>query len=196
MKDEGVIKFNIVWNNLPLQFNVPSELMLWRDKMHELKLIGEYNDIGIGYGNISVKLEEGILISGTQTGNIYPIKSTDFSLVTEYNMSKNWVQCTGLIKASAESLTHAAFYDADNNIKAIIHIHNQDLWDRYIDVLPTSDKSVSYGTAEMAGEIKRLFKETNLAQKKVMVMGGHVEGLIAFGCTLDEAGEVLLNLLT
>ena len=111
-------------------------------------------------------------------------------------MSKNWVKCTGEIKASAESLTHAAFYEADNSIRAIIHVHNKDLWEKYIDDIPTSDKTVSYGTAEMAGEVKRLFRETDILNKKAMVMGGHEEGLIAFGSTLNEAGEVLLNLLT
>ena len=196
MKDEGVIKFNIEWKDQPLHVEVPQELLEWRDKMYELDLIGEYKDIKIGYGNISIKLNEGILISGTQTGNIYPIQSKDFSLVTAYDMSKNWVKCTGEIKASAESLTHAAFYEADNSIRAIIHVHNKDLWEKYIDDIPTSDKTVSYGTAEMAGEVKRLFRETDILNKKAMVMGGHEEGLIAFGSTLNEAGEVLLNLLT
>ena len=136
-----------------------------------------------------------MLISGTQTGNIYPIRPEQFSLVTSYDMKSNTVDCTGRVKASAESLTHAAFYEADEQVHAVIHIHNKTLWDRYIDVLPTSGRSVTYGTADMAEEIKRLFRETDLSDRKLMVMGGHDEGLIAFGKDLDEAGTILLDLL-
>ncbi len=195
MIDEGVIKFNCNWEDNELPINVPVQLMEWRDKMHELKLIGEYKDIKIGYGNISIQTPLGILISGTQTGNIYPIAAKDFSLVTSYDMDKNSLDCIGQIKASAESLTHAAFYDADSSIKAVIHIHNKELWDNLIDKIPTSKRNVPYGTSEMASEIKRLFNDTALIDEKIMVMGGHDEGLIAFGENLQEAGKVLLDVL-
>jgi hypothetical protein len=48
-------------------------------------------------------------------------------------------------------------------------------------------------TPEMANEIKRLFKETLVAVEKILVMGGHVGGIISFGGTLEEAGKILLN---
>ncbi|MCO6500495.1 MAG: class II aldolase/adducin family protein [Vicingus serpentipes] len=193
MADDGVIKFNCNWSEEHLSITVPHELKLWRDKMHQLKLIGEYEHVQIGYGNISIKVDEGILISGTQTGNIYPIKSSDFALITDYDMENNQVTCKGKIKASAESLTHAAVYDADKSVKAIIHVHNKELWDRLIDKMPTSDRTVPYGTAKMANEIKRLFSKTNVTQEKIIIMGGHDEGIIVFGKNLDEAGEVLLK---
>lgn len=161
--------------------------------MHQLKLIGVYEKINIGYGNISIKIDEGILISGTQTGNIHPIQDDDFALVTDYSMIDNKVSCKGKLKASAESLTHAAVYEADNSIQAIIHIHSKELWLKLMDKVPTSDKSVPYGTAKMASEIKRLFKGTNLANDKIMVMAGHDEGIITFGKNLDEAGKVILS---
>lgn len=195
MIDEGVIKFNCNWNDEPLPINVPVQLMEWRDKMYELKLIGEYEEIKIGYGNISIKTPKGILISGTQTGNVYPISAKEFALVTSYSMNTNSLSCSGKIKASAESLTHAAFYDADASIKAVIHIHNKELWDKLIDQVPTSNREVPYGTAEMASEIKRLFVETTIVEDKVMVMGGHDEGIIAFGKTLQEAGKTILTIL-
>jgi len=196
MLDEGVIKFNCDWNDEKLPVDVPSELKLWRDKMHQLKLIGEYPTINIGYGNISIKTIKGILISGTQTGNVYPIQDKDFSLVTDYSMELNQVACIGQLKASAESLTHAAVYECENSIKAIIHIHNKELWENLIDRVPTSKRDVPYGTAKMASEIKRLFNEEDLAHKKIMVMGGHEEGIITFGKDLKEAGQIILNYTT
>lgn len=193
--DEGYIKFNIEWLNEPLSISVPEQLMQWRDKMHELKQIGHYAAINVGYGNISIKTPQGILISGTQTGDIYPIKQEDFTLVTDYDIALNKVVCKGPIKASSESMTHAAVYEADDTIKAIIHIHNLELWKKLMDKVPTTKKDVPYGTPEMAQEVFRLFKETNVKSEKIIVMAGHDEGIIAFGKDLDEAGNVLLNFL-
>jgi ribulose-5-phosphate 4-epimerase/fuculose-1-phosphate aldolase len=195
MADDGVIKFQCDWTNENIPLDVPSELKQWRDKMHQLKLIGEYEEIKIGYGNISIKTEKGILISGTQTGNVFPIHDKDFALVINYSMENNQVVCIGKLKASAESLTHAAVYECDDSIQAIIHIHNKGLWDNLIDKVPTSNRTVPYGTSKMADEIKRLFIETNVAQEKIMVMGGHEEGIIVFGENLKEAGNVILSYL-
>ena len=196
MIDDGVIKFNCEWSNEPLAIQVSDELKLWRDKMHQLKLIGEYTDIKIGYGNISIKTNEGILISGTQTGSIYPIMDENFTLITAYDIKANKVTCKGPVKASSESLTHAAVYAVDKTINAIIHVHNQELWERLINKVPTTKKGIAYGTPQMALEIKRLFDETNVVQDKIIVMGGHEEGIITFGKNLKEAGQLILNYAT
>lgn len=193
--DEGYIKYNINWINEPLKIPVPNQLMEWRDKMHELKQIGHYADINIGYGNISIISDGGFLISGTQTGDVYPIKPEDFTLVTDYNIQANSVTCKGEIKASSESMTHAAVYEADKSINAIIHIHNEKLWSALMDKVPTTKKDVPYGTPEMANEIFRLFQETNVHEEKIIVMAGHDEGIISFGKNLNEAGKVLLDFL-
>lgn len=194
--DEGYIKFNIKWINEPLSINVPENLMQYRDKMHELKQIGHYKEMNIGYGNISIKTEKGMLISGTQTGNISPIKPKHFTLVTAYNIDENSVVCRGPIKASSESMTHAAIYEADSSVNAIIHIHNLALWKKLMNTVPTTKKEVPYGTPEMAYEIFRLFKNSTVKGDKVIVMAGHDEGIIVFGKTLDEAGEKVLKLLS
>jgi hypothetical protein len=163
--------------------------------MYELKQIGYYQELNIGYGNISIKTPQGILISGTQTGNIYPIKPEHFTLVTDYNINQNKVVCQGPIKASSESMTHTAIYEADESINAIIHIHNLKIWHELMYQVPTTNKEVPYGTPEMAQEIFRLFKETPVREEKIIVMGGHKEGIITFGSSLREAGNLLLDFL-
>ena len=45
----------------------------------------------------------------------------------------------------------------------------------------------------MAKEMLRLFKETNLARKKIILMGGHEEGIISFGKNLAEADTIVLR---
>ena len=47
----------------------------------------------------------------------------------------------------------------------------------------------------MANEIKRLFDETALNKEKILVMGGHREGIISFGKDLEEAGSILIDKL-
>jgi ribulose-5-phosphate 4-epimerase/fuculose-1-phosphate aldolase len=192
--DEGTIKFNCQWIKQPLSIPVPDELLGWRDRMYELNLIGYYEDINIGYGNISIKTPQGILISGTQTGNIYPVQPQHFTLVTDYDLDQNIVECKGLIKASSESMTHIAVYQCDESINAIIHIHNLTLWQNLMDKVPTTKKEVPYGAPEMAKEIFRLFKETNVQQEKIIVMAGHQEGIITFGSAVESAGNLLLGI--
>ena len=41
----------------------------------------------------------------------------------------------------------------------------------------------------MANEIFKLFHETNALEEKIIIMGGHKEGIIVFGESLEEAGE-------
>ena len=195
MIDEGYIKYNIEWERKELDVSVPDNLLVWRDKMHQLGQIGHYKDINIGYGNISVKNSNGFLISGTQTGEIYPITKDHFTQVVTYNLEQNSVACKGPVKASSEAMTHAAVYEADQSINAIIHIHNKELWDQLKGGVPTTKKEVPYGTPEMAKEIFRLFEESDVRGEKIIVMAGHDEGIITFGKDLDEAGKIVLNAL-
>lgn len=196
MLDEGYIKFNCEWVNQPLAVKVPGELMRCRDLMHELKQIGYYDDIDVGYGNISIKTDKGILISGTQTGHLTAIRPENFTLVTDYNIAENKVVCKGPVKASSESMTHAAVYEADPSIKAIIHIHNLALWQKLINKVPTTNQEVPYGTPEMANEIFRLFDETAVRKERVIAMAGHKEGIIFFGEHINEVERMIEKRLT
>jgi hypothetical protein len=90
-------------------------------------------------------------------------------------------------------LSHAAVLESDPTAKAVIHVHNLDLWKRQIDKVPTTSRKVEYGTPEMAYEIKRLFEETAVKTLKFFVMGGHEEGVISFGKDLYEAGTALFR---
>ena len=179
--DEGYIKFNCKWipsNDIPL--NKIAVLNVWRDIMYKKGLIGVYPD-GIGFGNISMRCnEKTFLISGTATGGLATLNESHYSLVTGYDLSTNSVTCKGPVKASSESLTHAMIYECSAATHAVIHIHNLNLWNRLIHQVPTSREKIPYGTPEMAHEIKRLFEETALNKEKIIVMGGHPEGIISF----------------
>jgi ribulose-5-phosphate 4-epimerase/fuculose-1-phosphate aldolase len=196
MKETGVIKFNCNWiKEAPMNTDLLIDLNLWRDKMFDLGFIG-VNEDGIGYGNMSIRYKQNqFIITGTATGKLKNLTNQHYTKVVDYDLKKNSLTALGPIIASSESLTHAVIYEFDKNINAVIHIHNKNLWKKLMNKVPTTNKSVEYGTPAMAEEIIRLFDETNLKNKKILVMAGHEDGIISFGKDLNEAGNLLLNIL-
>ena len=69
---EGVIKFTIDHQPSALTVATPHTLNSWRAIFKKLGLIGQVKDRyqGLGFGNLSMRIEHGFLISGTQTGHI------------------------------------------------------------------------------------------------------------------------------
>jgi L-ribulose-5-phosphate 4-epimerase len=193
-RDEGVIKYSCDWEIAPpLDLQLLQPLITWRDRLWQEGLIGVYPD-GIGYGNISTKCPDGtFLITGSQTGHLPQTNPNHYTTVDAWHIAHNSLHCRGAIKASSESLTHAALYDYSPAIQAIVHIHNRQLWEHYQNILPTTAATVPYGTPQMAAEMWRLMKASDLLTQKILIMAGHEEGIITFGATLEEAVEILLS---
>ncbi len=193
--DEGYIKFNCQWLKEKSDDGINiSDINLWRNRLHEIGLIGVYEN-GIGFGNISSRLENNhFLISGSATGSIPKPNKDHYTVVTDYNLEQNNLTCKGPIKASSESLSHAVIYECDPSVNAVIHVHSMKLWSELLHVLPTTNASVAYGTPEMAMEIKRLFEECAVEKHSTIIMGGHEEGILVFGKSMDEAGDKILEL--
>jgi ribulose-5-phosphate 4-epimerase/fuculose-1-phosphate aldolase len=159
--------------------------------MYDAGLIGFDKKLNVGYGNISIRHPENpaqFIISGTQTGHFADLTSEDYTLVTAYDIPANHLHCKGPIKASSESLTHAAVYELNPAFQAVIHIHSLPMWEKLLHQAPTTSVDVPYGTPEMAFEVARLYRETTLPEEKLFAMAGHQDGLVAFGESLEEAG--------
>ena len=191
---EGIIKFNCEWlNKKPLPANQLKEIIFWRNKLFKLKLICAGKD-GIGYGNISIRhRKEQFIISGSQTGIKKIADENDFTLITEFNISKNYIKCEGTVKASSESLTHAAIYSALPEINAVIHVHDKEAWNKFKNKMPTTSESAEYGTPKLAQEIFRLSKSPEIFNTKIIILAGHEDGIISFGKSLDEAFNLLIS---
>ncbi|MEM9509089.1 MAG: class II aldolase/adducin family protein [Cyanobacteria bacterium P01_E01_bin.35] len=195
MIDEGYIKYQCRWQQVSAVSDAEIvELNRYRTKLYKLGLIGVY-DNGIGFGNLSIRLPEAaqLIISGTQTGGIVNLKAQHYAKVIDYNWQENYVLCQGLIKASSETLTHAAIYAALPQVNAVIHIHNYQLWQQLRDVAPTTNAECAYGTPEMAGEIVHLCQQKLTQQHQIIVMSGHEAGILTFGHNLAEASDILLD---
>ncbi len=196
MEKEVGIKFECRWlDEKPVAYKYLKELNTWRNRLYKERLIGVYPD-GIGYGNMSRRFERSnFLITGTGTGKFQKLNARHYTIVTSFNFSKNRVVCSGPVKASSESLTHAMLYECSNEINTVFHVHHRDLWSKLKHMVPTTKSKVEYGTTAMALEIFRLFKETDVAKHKIIIMAGHEDGIITFGKTEKEAGDKILNCL-
>lgn len=197
MIDEGVIKFELDWTETPPP-DVPGARLLdrWRRPLYEAGLIGEYAEARVGYGNLSVRRagEGRFLITGTQTGHLPELGPGQFTLVTGYDIDANRVACRGPIRASSESMTHAAIYELSPDIGAVVHVHDASLWREWRGILPTTDPDVPYGTPAMAAEFRRLHRETAFAREGLAIMGGHEDGIVGTGHGIAEAARRILEL--
>src|SRR5258706_842202 len=194
MNEEGVIKFNCQWTK---STRIPgtwiNDLTVWRDKLYQSGLIG-VNEEGIGYGNISVRFQQNqFIISGSGTGKFNRLTKEHYALVTGYNVDENTLCATGPIIASSESLTHAMIYEYGSDINAVIHVHHLKLWKKLLKSLPATDENIEYGTPEMAKEIARLFNDHKLSQNRIFAMAGQSGGIVCFGKSLREAGDLLFS---
>ena len=197
MIDEGYTKFDLDWTRSgPLPNPEIEALNGWRPSLYAAKLLGHYEDLGIGYGNISIRVGPGtqFAITGTQTGHLDALGNEHYALVTGFDIEENRIACTGPLPASSESMTHAAIYALDASVNAIVHVHDRRLWQEQKGRLPTTDAAVAYGTPEMAREFSRLLCNTEFRDAGVAVMGGHEEGLISVGRDIDSAAGRILAL--
>lgn len=203
---EGVTKFQQVFTRTsPVDQKGIIELDLWRRILFAMKLIGQnpgkYE--GAAYGNLSQRLESGggrkrrFVITGTQTSGLESLTSQHYAIVSECYPEKNMVACEGPIEPSSESMSHCMLYDLDSSLRYVFHVHSPEIWESAASLqLPTTKAGVEYGTPQMAEEIRRLFRESDARFKHILAMGGHEDGIIAYGRTAEEAGTTIIRYLT
>lgn len=195
MSETGSVKFSYELLETELaRFVGFDELNACRRRLQQLRLLG-VDESGIGFGNVSVREGETnyFFITGSGTGRLPTLTLRDCARVTAVQFECNWLRCEGLVVASAESLTHAAVYFADEEAKAVIHAHSDELWTELCRAGATTSRAIEYGTPAMADEVERLFRESDVRHRKIFAMGGHEHGVVAFGATLPDAFSALLS---
>lgn len=193
--EKGYVQFRYDWEPAPPPaMPMLDELLRWRERLYRLGLVGVYAD-GIGFGNLSCRHAgtDRFVVTGTGTGHLAVLGAEHLTEVVGYDLDANHLRCRGPVVASSESLSHAAVYRSDPAAAAVIHVHHPALWERLRDRIPTTDAAAEAGTPAMAHAIERLFRETDMGRAGVFVMGGHREGLMSFGRTLEAAGERILG---
>ena len=201
---EGVIKYQLDFIESPAtnftQFDI---LNSWRDRLYKLELIGQNPERyqGYGYGNISCRLTPGsneFIISGTQTGDIPILDKNHYVTVLNSDVESSKLKASGPIKPSSEALTHYAAYQGNSHLQYVFHAHSPEIWQHANELnIPQTDKTIEYGTPEMAYAITSILANSDAhSNKGILCMNGHEDGIISYGETADEAGNILLNYLT
>jgi ribulose-5-phosphate 4-epimerase/fuculose-1-phosphate aldolase len=204
---EGVIKYRLDYHT----GHAPDEalirpLAVWRGILRAVGLVGQdparYD--GLGFGNLSRRTGSPdpsgsvppFVISGSQTGYLPHLGSEHFCMVRHCVPDRNALTADGLIMPSSEALTHGAIYAARPHIGFVFHAHDPAIWS-HADALgiPVTPGDVAYGTPEMAAAVRRLFDETDAETRGLFAMGGHPDGVVAFGDTAREAGTRLIAAL-
>jgi len=205
--EEGVIKFRLQFTEIaPAEMEALAELNRWRNILWQHALIG--NDParydGYDFGNVSQRSSDfdappgqrPFIISGTQTGHLAVLDSRHYARVISYDVVRNTVVAAGPVKPSSESLTHGMLYDLDDGIRVVLHVHSPDIWQSAgRPGIPATAREAAYGTPQMAAEVRRLYSETDMRERKLFTMGGHEDGVVSFGNTAEEAGDTLLRAL-
>lgn len=194
----GFVKFNCHWSQSgPVISDEQFEIInSWREILFNMDLIGAYEN-GVAFGNISMRIgsSHSFVITGSATGEIPELEPGHYVKVNSFNIEDNAVQCIGPLKASSESLTHAAIYSADPGVNAVVHVHSLDLWNELIHKVPTTNPAEDYGTVGLAKDILRIFQEPEVYEKRIIVMAGDRAGILTFGHDVDEAVNVLMEYL-
>lgn len=195
---EGVIKYHLDFRPGVLSNGiVPDSLIAWRDILFRLGLTGmdagRYG--GLAYGNVSVRLsnDHQFIISGTQTGGLSTLGLEHFSCVLSFDLSANHLAAQGPIPPSSEALTHAVVYAERPDAACVLHAHSPEIW-RMANRLniPITHPTARYGTPEMAEEVRTLLSDP---QSTLIAMGGHEDGLIAFGANPEQTALKLIEAL-
>ncbi|MEZ5540724.1 MAG: class II aldolase/adducin family protein [Pseudomonadota bacterium] len=207
MPEEGVSKFVLHYTHMPAgSVDLPEALNQWRSRLWQHRLIGYLaaSGGGIGYGNVSRRIQTGLsgagfrgfIISGTQTGALAMLDASQYCLVTDWDAEQNRVTAQGPVRPSSEALTHGMLYDLDADINVVFHVHSATIWQAARRLgLATTKPAVAYGTPEMASEVARLYRNADFTRQTVFAMGGHRDGIVAFGPDEETAGRALLETL-
>ena len=204
-EQEGVIKYHLSHQpEAPVAPEAVADLIAWRRILHRLDLIGEDPNRygGFGFGNLSVRLPATggarypFLISGTQTGALPELGPEHFATVIDWIPHENRILSKGPIQPSSEAMTHAGIYALDQRTRAVIHVHSPHIWQaaRWLG-LPQTPADADYGSPTMAQAVRDLLAQRENRRRRVFVMLGHEDGVVAFGPSLSQAGCALLTAL-
>lgn len=197
---EGVIRFQLDFQRAAVITAADIRMLnAWRQVMRQLGMIGQtparYDNLG--FGNISQRCEsrpDCFVISGTQTGGLPRLDAGDCALVTACYPAENRLSATGLAKPSSEAMTHGQLYQLDRTISFVIHAHCPVLWHASTALgLHQTRPEVPYGSVAMAFEVERISAQESLRKTGVFAMGGHEDGIVAFGASGEQAAWRLIR---
>jgi len=207
MPEEKIIQFQIDRKLERLEGIDIGEIKEYRLDLLRRNLIGKLTDEepveifrGKDCGNISIRIGDNILISGSQTSSKPDVTVDDFVLISDYIPEEFLVKCRGLIDPSSETPMHWSSYKADNKINAVIHAHifNYDPLGKHVGTffkennLPLLHSPSKY-TKSIEDELVPLVHERGYENVIGLPIHDGGYGLLALGGNMKETYERLIN---
>ncbi|MCE3008454.1 MAG: class II aldolase/adducin family protein [Bacteroidetes bacterium] len=185
MQEEGVIKYQC--HHRPGTLPVADLLSLHELRQHFYQLGGiGYDSLHqVGYGNASVRVAQGFIITASQTGHLPALSGEHLSWVYRCAPSQNELWCQGRYPASSEAMTHHSIYETRPEVQLIAHIHHPACWQQGLHRLPTTPADVAYGTPEMATCVAALLGR-HTAIPGLFLTAGHTDGVFVYAQSLEE----------
>ena len=199
---EGVIKFALEFRPGPPPLaDKLRELEAWRRIFRRLDLLGQdmHRYAGLGFGNLSRRAgtdlpTDAFIISGTQTGGMERLDPEFYVTVLACDTAGNRVLACGPVRPSSEALSHGVLYQADPGIDWVMHLHSPAIFAAAGRLrLPITDPAAAYGSPQLAAEIRRLCPLAG--RPGLLVMGGHEDGILAFGASAAATGGLVVQTL-
>lgn len=195
---EGVIQFALDFRPGPAPAAESLvDLESWRTIFRRLGLLGQeparYE--GLGFGNLSRRAAgDSFIISGTQTGGLARLGPEHYVTVLGCDPEGNRVTASGPVRPSSEALSHGILYQSDPTIAWVMHLHSPEIFAAGERLgLPITAPDATYGSPALAVEIRRL--ATAAGRPGLLVMGGHQDGILAFGSSAEATGLLAVSTL-
>lgn len=191
-KYEGVrFKTTIVGVKVPTDNRI-QELEYWCGIFHKCNLAPPYEDEDGSYGNLSFRRRRrqnynAFIITTAKTG-LNVLTNECFSNVSGVDFKQGIVYACGAKKPSSESMLHYAIYRERPEINAVFHGHSPEILASANALgVPETAREVPYSTIELVEEVLRILDKENF-----LLMKNH--GFLAFGKTMQEAGELTMRM--
>ena len=194
-EQEGTIQF--AYNLEPLDGPLPEfrELHAWRKILFDLGLVGQQSDRyqGYGFGNMSVRHEDGFAITASQTSGLETLEAEHLVNIAACNLDRFWVEARGSEPPSSETVTHAMIYAADKRTNWVFHVHSPDLWQRRESLgLPSTGPDVPYGSQAMVSAVAELLA-THQSRPLLFATEGHEDGIFCLAGSARDCGGLLVT---
>lgn len=192
-REEGYIKFRCVHEPGPAPEHPAWEaLNELRSDLVKAGLVGVLEN-GVGYGNLSLRADNGFVVTATATGHIPVLGREGYCLVTRCDIDTNTVWSSGPAQASSEAMTHAAVYEASPVTGCVIHLHHAGLYGQLMaGKAPATAPEAAFGTPDMARSVAELVRQH--PADGVIAMTGHPDGFIMYAPDVDHMRDLLYML--
>ncbi len=169
------------------------EMQNWWSVLRSMDLHGKDRRYRHATGlSLRAGTNSGFYITGTGAGDSKALDPKQIALVESFDISANRVSCSGPVRVSAGTISHAVIYESLPETRAVILVQHQLYREKLLHQVPTTAEEAGWGTIAQSEEIARLLRDSDAPEKHIIVLGAAPGGILVFGKNLDEAGSYLL----